>query len=159
MPITPAKKKNITMWLVIGAVVIASLAIVAALYYSGLFVKDCKVLERRNCDKGTPIVYDGQPAMAFNLPGGTKIYSPFDGGFFEENEDRFNRGAVGVIDTSIFFKFVGLHSPAYKSGTIIEGGDEIALLQGGGDPIDADTNSNLVIYFAEANLSDYFSLE
>ena len=158
MPITPAKKKNITMWLVTGSVVIASLAIIGAVYYSGLFKKDCRVIERRYCDEGTPIVYDGQPAMAFNVPEGTKIYAPFDGAFFEEDDNLFARGTVGIIDSSTFFKFVGLHSPAYRGGESVMAGEVVATVAQASEFIYEDTQSNLVIYFVDAELSDYFDI-
>lgn len=120
----------------------------------------CLILPQQYCDKGLRISYLGHDAIGFDLPGDTPVYMPFDGAYFDETPDGkdFSRMRLGINDTSSFVAIVGRHAPFSDSNVVLKKGDPLAIVvvTPEDEPVDFSTNSNVIMYAEDYDISSLF---
>jgi hypothetical protein len=127
----------------------------------------CLVLEEKYCQELLGIEYQGINVLGLNLPGGTPIFAPADGAYFDnytgekiieegEEEERIplpTRIEFWLPNSSSFLYFDSLfQEPSYEDGQMVSKGQILAYTLPTTHYLDEETQSNLIIIYSNAEM-------
>jgi hypothetical protein len=120
----------------------------------------CLVLEEKYCQELLSFTYKGTNVLGLNLPGGTPVFAPADGAYFDNYGEEDEEGPLPLTriefwlpNSSSFLYFDGLFGkPSYTDGQMISKGQILAYTVSTMRYLDEVTQSNLVIIYSDSEM-------